>query len=152
MAWCENLSEALALVAAIDPIAPGSTTTTVTSDKIDMKDVRRVLFVISVGAIGAADTLDFTVYSGDATATITTSCGAITQLTGADDNKQVIVEVKGESLTAGHRYITGTMKMVAAGAAGLFVGSAIALADVARFEPISTIKPDLTTVDEIKVI
>lgn len=151
MGYTENLSQMLPIVATIDPqdYTAGTSTTTLTSDVIDMSKFRRVMFLIAVGTLGTACTVDFTVYKGTATATVTTSVGAITQLTAGDDNKQVVYEVKAESLGPTNRYVKGVLKLTNGGAADNEGAVVLALADVGRYEPSSAL--DLSTVDEIKV-
>jgi hypothetical protein len=140
----EALSENLAVVATLDPVSQGAAT--VTSDEIDMKLHRRVLFILMTGLIAATGTLDCKIQAA------TTSGGtfvdltgkAITQLTDADDNKQVLIEVTAEEVAAqGLRYVRASV--TAATAASLM--ALVALAGFSRYgDPESN---DLSTVDEI---
>ena len=89
-----NLTEQLAILATIDPA--DAATGTSTSDVIDMKYWGKVLWIIAGGTVASTGTIDFTVNSGTATGTVTTSVTDITQLTETDDNKQVLVEINDE--------------------------------------------------------
>lgn len=141
----ERLSEELALVSCIDPDAYG--TGAQTGDEIDMLYFERIIFIVSVGDMQSGSTVDFKVQEA------TTSGGSFTDLTGksitqltkagSDDNKQAIVEVKADELTAGYRYLQGILTV--AGAASDAVS--VALADTARWKPASDY--DLASVDEI---
>jgi len=135
-----RFSEEWAIVATIDPT--GDATGTSTTDTIDMKEVHEVVFIIMTETVAATGTVDFTVNSGDATATITTSVTAITQLTANDDDKQVVVGVRADSLTSGHRYVAGVL---AQGTANSEV-AVVALAK-RRYNPAN--EHDLATVAEI---
>ena len=145
MAYTEQLSEKLAVVATIDPVS--ATANTYYTDAIDMKYWRRVMFVVQVGVMASTGTLDFSIVEGTTTSPTAAMVPAkgITQLTAAstDDAKQVIVEVAAEELAAGNRYIRG--KLVTATAASLV--SVVALADVGRYKPENGY--DLASVDEI---
>lgn len=142
-----RLSEALAVVACIDPDA--YTTGTQDSDIIDMSKHARVIFIVMAGVLGSSATIDFAVW-GSAASTMTSQAAltgkSITQLTDAstDDDKQAIVEVTAEEVKAqGYRYIQGTLTVaVATSDAGV-----IALADHSRYHPASEL--DLASVDEI---
>ena len=147
MAYHPRLSEALALVACIDPDA--YTTGASNSDSIDMSKHARVMFIVMAGVLGSSATLDFAVWgdtaSGGSYATAITG-KSITQLTeaGTDADKQAIVEVTGEEVKAqGLRYIRGVMTVgVATSDCGV-----VALADHSRYAPASEL--DLASVDEI---
>jgi len=135
-----RFSEEWAIVATIDPT--GDATGTSTTDTIDMKEVHEVVFIIMTETVAATGTVDFTVNSGDATATITTSVTAITQLTASDDDKQVVVGVRADSLTSGHRYVAGVLEQGTA-------NSEVAVVALAkrRYNPAN--EHDLATVAEI---
>lgn len=142
-----RLSEALAVVATIDPDAYG--TGTQNTDVIDMRYHRRVIFIVMAGTLGSSATLDFavkgdTASNGSFTDTITGK--SITQLTdgGTDSDKQAIIEVTAEEAAAqGFRYLRGLATL---GAATSDYG-VVALAGHARYSPAS--EYDLATVDEI---
>lgn len=143
----QRLSEGLAVVATVDPAAIAAST--VNTDAIDMKNFRRVVFIVAVGTMGAGGTADFAVYgdtaSGGSYATAITG-KSITQLTkaGSDDNKQAIVEVTAEEVSAqGLRYIRGALVIGTATSPA----TVIALAGGLRHSPAS--EHDLASVDEI---
>lgn len=142
-----RLSEALALVATIDPDAYG--TGTQNTDVIDMKYHRRVIFIVMAGDLGSAATLDFAVKADTASNgsfTTTLNGKSITQLTqaGTDSDKQAIIEVTAEEVAAeGFRYLRGLATL---GAAASDYG-VVALASNNRYTPASDY--DLATVDEI---
>lgn len=141
----ERLTEALALVACIDPDA--YTTGTQGSDSVDMKLHRRAEFIVMAGDLGSSATLDFKLQgSADDSTWVDISGKSITQLTqaGTDSNKQAEVEITAEEAGAlGYRYIRGVMTVgVATSDAGV-----VALADFSRYGPAS--ENDLASVDEI---
>ena len=145
--YTERLSEALAIVACIDPDANG--TGALESDVIDMRYHRRVMFIVQVGTMASTSTLDFKVQEGlesDMSDAADLSGKSITQLTqaGTDSDKQAIVEVTAEEVAAaGGRYIWGVMTIAAAASdSGM-----VAIADSSRFSPAS--EYDLASVDEI---
>ena len=142
----ERLSDQLAVVATLDPESRAATGT-VTSDVVDMSNFHQVVFVLMVGTLGATDTIDLDIQEGTSTATFNTATAlkSITQLTGADDDKQVVVNVRGEDLTEGYRYIRAVLSH--GGTAATADVALVALADQARFKP--AIQFDLASVDEI---
>lgn len=137
----ERFYEDWALSATIDPNGTGSTTTA-TSDVIDMRDVEEVVFILSAGTLAAGCTVDLTVNSGTASGTVTTSVTSATQLINTDDNKQVIVAVKADSLADGHRYVN----CVATVATGV---GAISVVGLTRRKYSPANEHDLASVDEI---
>lgn len=140
MATNERLTELLSIEASIPALAAGTGTST--SDVIDMNEVHEVLWVISVGTVAATGTVDFTVNSGTASGTVTTSVTGITQLTANDDNKEVLVSVRSDSLTDGHRYIAGVLARGTANSNASVVGLCRR-----RYRPAN--EHDLASVDEI---
>lgn len=141
----ERLSEALPIVACIDPDAYG--TGSQVGDVIDMLYFERVMFIVMAGTLGVTATLDFKVQEcATSGGTFTDLTGkAITQLTqaGTDSDKQAIVEVKADEMTPGQRYLRGILTIgVATSDAGM-----VAVADTARWKPGSDL--DLASVDEI---
>ena len=130
MAFCERLSEQLALVATIDPIdVPG---TVAVSDIFSMQLHRRALFVLQTGATFVAGTV--LIQEGAAvgmtagtTATILT--GAATAITAVAS--QYLFEVSAEAMAAGNSFLRASI-------AGLTIGdfvSMVVLADVERYHP-----------------
>lgn len=146
----ENLlSDRLAVVATIDPDAYA--TGTQASDAIDMSVHREVMFIVQLGTLGSSATIDFYVMEcATSGGTYTRLTGkSITQLTdaGTDDDKQAIVNVSADELTAGYRYLKGSLRVgTAASDAGM-----IALAGKSRFSTAVTtsVYGDLASVDEI---
>ncbi len=136
----ERFTEQYALVATIDPT--GDATGTSTSDVIDCLDVTEVVFVLLLETVAATGTVDLTINSGTATGTVTTSVTAITQLTNADDDKQVIVSVLTDNLTAGHRYLAASLAQGTANSEAALVAFA-----KQKYSPAN--EHDLATVDEI---
>ena len=139
-----NLSERLAVVATIDPDAYGIGEQS--SDTIDMQYFDRVMFIVLAGDLGALATLDFKVQeSADGSTWSDLSGKSITQLTqaGGDSDKQAIVEVKADELSAGYRYVKGVMTVgTAASDCGM-----VAIAGDLRYSPAEDY--DLSSVDEI---
>lgn len=142
--YTEQLTEQLAVVATIDPDA--YTADAYTSDWIDMSQRRRALFVVMAGTLGTAATLDAKVQEATSAAGAGAqdlSGKAITQMVKAtDDDKQAIIEVVAEEMSAGFRYLALVMTV---GEATSDAG-AIALANVSRYKPDTD---DLASVAEI---
>ncbi len=141
--YTERLSEQLPVVATIDPQLVDNAT--VSSDLVDMETRRRVIFVLAIGATDI--TVDAKVREAqDASATgeQDLSGKAITQLSATDDNKQVVIEVTAEELSAGFTHLSLDV-IVGDGTAGAYV-SVVALADVSRYKPDTG---DLASVAEI---
>lgn len=137
--------EEWALIATIDPIDANNADSS--TDIIDMSKFSEVAFVIALGVINASATFDFAVYEDEASnmaGEAAMSGKSITQLTGAgsDGAKQAIVSVKAEELSAGCRYIRGTM----ANSAHSQLACVLAFA---RRKYESQTEDDLSTVDEI---
>jgi hypothetical protein len=113
-----------------------------------MSQFEQVMFVVMAGTLGSSATIDFQVYQSTAAnmGTPVVITGAlITQLTqaGTDSDKQAIVVVKQADLTAGYRYIQGSLTVgTATSDAGM-----IALGMYPTFGPASDY--DLASVDEI---
>lgn len=146
-----KLSEMLALVAAVDPDA--YTTGTQESDEIDMQMHREVMFILQVGTISAGSTIEFRIYEGtDNEGTAGENyqlLKAATDLGDSDDDKQVIINVRADELSAGYRWIKAAVKL--GGTADNVDASLVALADRTRFSHAvtSTSYGDLASVDEI---
>lgn len=140
------LTEKIAVVATIDPDA--YTTGAQTSDRVDMSKFQEVAFIVEVGALGSSATIDFKVQECTAATagTATDLAGkAITQLTqaGTDSDKQAIVNVRAEELSAGYRWLQGILTVgVATSDCGM-----IAIAGEPVYGPASD--NDLASVDEI---
>lgn len=141
--------QAVAVVACTDPDA--YTTATITDDIIDMANFEQVMFVVMAGTLGSSATIDFQVYQSTAanmSPEVVISGAAITQLTeaGTDSDKQAIVVVRQSDLTAGYRYIRGTLTVATATSdAGM-----LALGFYPTFGPATDY--DLTSVDEVKAL
>jgi len=143
----ERLSEQLAIVATIDPEAY-TTATTVSSDMINMENHHEAMFVIMLGTVAASTTVDFDVLEATASATgtnTTTAVASITQLGATDDDKQVVVTVRGEDMADGYSYLKGVLTI--GGVGGTVDLGAVAFGDRARYKPASV--NDLASVDEI---
>ena len=129
MAFCERLSEQLAVVATIDPQAAASGA--LTSDNFSMSLHRRALFILSIGA-GTAGNLvaiqEGTVNWTAGTATILTR--AVTAVATA--NSQFLFEVSAEAMAAGLTHLRAVITSVGADLLSLVV-----LADVERYHPAS---------------
>ena len=131
MAFCERLSEQLAIVATIDPIAIVGATTA-SAPVFSMAMHRRALFILQTGAVfGAATVL---IQEGAAvgmtagtTATILT--GALTAITAVAS--QYLFEVSGEAMADGMTFLRASL----AGCTPTDVLSMVVLADVERYHP-----------------
>lgn len=94
------LSEVVSVIAAFDP---SSSATTVATDAFDMKKWEKVMGILLVGAFATSGTLDAKfVESATSNGTFTTHVASksITQLTDADLNKQVIVNLSAAEVQA----------------------------------------------------
>jgi len=143
MSYTTRLTEQLALVATIDPDA--YTAAAYTSDWVAMKNRRRAIFVLMVGDLGTSATVDFVVKEAtDGSGTDAQTLKSATQLTqaGTDSDKQVIIEVEAEELSAGFTHLAA---VVTIGTATSDMGL-VAFADVSRYQPDTG---DLASVDEI---
>ena len=141
MAFCERLSEQLAVVATIDPQA--GATGAVTSDVISMVNHRRALFILSRGA-GVAGTL---VQIQEANAGFTAGTAVILTRAAtacAAANSQYLFEVTAEALGAGLTALRAVVTSI-----GTDLISLVALADVIRYHPASDY--DLASVASIQV-
>jgi len=145
MAFCERLSEQLALVATIDPADISGLPQN--SDIFSMELRRRALFILSTGAtVNAPGILVQIREAADAAATATTAViltALATAVTATDS--QFLFEVTAEAMAAGYTYLVGT---VDAGA-GATLASMVVLADVVRYHPASD--GDLGSVVSIQV-
>lgn len=141
-----KLSEKLAVVASIDPDAYG--TGAYTSDWVDLSKFRRVLFLILAGTLGSSATLDAKLQEatdGSGSGNQDISGKAITQLTeaGTDSDKQAVLEVQDDELSAGFTHVALVLTV---GTATSDAG-AVGIAGVPRYHPASD--NDLASVDEI---
>ena len=131
MAFCERLSEQLALVATIDPADISGAAQN--SDIFSMQLHRRALFILSTGAtVNAPGILVQIREAVDAAATATTAVilsATAAAVTATDE--QFLFEVSAEAMADLHTYLVGT---VDAGA-GATLASMVVLADVERYHP-----------------
>ena len=128
MAFCQRLSEQLAIVATIDPVA--LTGTVATSDVFSMALHRRALFILQTEAVfGAATVLiqEGPVVGMTGSATILT--GASTAITAAAS--QYLFEVSGEAMAAGNSFLRCSIT----GMTGGDIISMLVIADVERYAP-----------------
>ena len=133
MAFCERLSEQLAVVGTIDPADISGAAQD--SDIFSMQLHRRALFILSTGATVNAPGILVQIREGlDAAMTATTAAilsAAATAVTATDS--QFLFEVSAEAMQAGYTYLSGR---VDAGA-GATLASMVVLADVERYHPAS---------------
>ena len=136
-------SEKFAVVATIDPDV--LTVTTHSSDGVDMSLFESVTAIAMVGTLGSGATVICKVTSGSNNVAFgnTVKTAATLLETDTDSDKQVVINVRGEDLTAGDRYIR--LEMVVGTASS--DGGGIVLGHNARYAPASD--NDLSTVDEI---
>ena len=129
MAFCERLSEQLAVVATIDPQA--GATGALTSDDFSMSLHRRALFILSIGAGTAGNLVNIqegTVNWTAGTATILTRAATAV----ATANSQFLFEVSAEAMAAGLTHLRAQVTTV-----GADLLSMVVLADVERYHPAS---------------
>lgn len=146
MAW--KPSEKAAIVATIDPAS--MTANTYVSDYVDMADFEQVMAILLLGAITTNGTVDAKLVQAtdsSGTGVKDISGAAVTQLTkaGSDDNKQVILQTRGDLLDVegGFRYVA--LSVTTATAASL--GAAVVLGFNPTYGP--AYANDLASVDEI---
>ena len=143
MAFCERLSEQLAVVATIDPQAGG--TGALTTDVFSMAMHRRALFILSTGAGTAGCAVAIQEAAGTAfTAGTATILAAAATAVGVTANTQNLFEVSAEAMGAGLTALRGVFTSV-----GADLISVVVLADVERYHPASD--RDLATVINIQV-
>ena len=105
-------SEEWAIVGTVDPVA--QTAATVYTDDVDMSLFEQVMFVVMTGALGTGGTVVASIASGTAaspTTDVTNKVAATLDDSPAndDDNVQVIINLRGDELTEGHRYVRGKL-------------------------------------------
>ena len=132
MAFCERLSEQLAVIATIDPIAI-TASGSATSDVFSMALHRRALFILKTGAVlgGVTVLIQENAASAFTAGTGTLLTGAATAVTAAAS--QYLFEVSAEAMSDGFIWLRAQV-------AGLVIGDVIdmtVLADVERYHPAS---------------
>ena len=141
MAFCERLSEQLAVIATIDPQA--GATGALTSDVFSMAMHRRALFLLSKGAGTAGCTVAIQEGTTNWTAgTATILSAAATAVAVA--NTQHLFEVSAEAMAAGLTELRAVVTSVATDLLSLIV-----LADVERFGPASDRDLPTTTIQGV---
>ena len=130
MPFCERLSEHLAVVATIDPIA--AATAAATTDAFSMSMHRRALFILQTGATVGTGIL-CNIQEGTAnwtagTATILTRAAAAAAATAS----QYLFEVSAEAMGAGLTELRGVFDPT-----GASIYAVVVLADVERYHPAS---------------
>ena len=138
MAYCERLSEQLAIIATIDPVAIVGTASN--SDIFAMTNHRRALFILQTGAVFVAATvlIQDNVAQAFTAGTATLLTGAVGTVTAI--NSQYLYEVSAAALGVGRIWLRGRVQ----GATPTDVISMVVLADVDRYKPAS--QYDLGTV------
>ncbi len=131
MTYCERLSEQLAIVATIDPVAIAGSTTV--SDVFVMTNHRRALFILQTGAVfgqaGVAIQENNAAAFTAGTATLLT--GAATTVTAAAS--QYLYEVTASAMGVGFQWL----RCAIVAATPTDVISMVVLADVDRYKPAS---------------
>jgi len=130
----EQLTQALTVLAKLDPVSQGTGTTQPMTD-IDIKLVRRLLIVLQIGSVGGAGTVDAKLRASKTSGGTYTDItgGAITQVTTS--NKVVTLEVRDDQLEsivgAGYRYAQLSLTI---GGNSVLVGG-VALGGEAEYKP-----------------
>lgn len=100
-------NERVAVAAAVDPqvLQDG----TYGTDAVDMARFHEALFIVMVGSVPTGGSLAFKLQeSPNGSSGWQDLAGkAITTLSDTNDNKQAIVQVKSEQLSAGYRFVRG---------------------------------------------
>jgi hypothetical protein len=110
-------SEEWAVVGQIDPVSQGAGT--VYSDNIDMSLFEQIIVLGQFGALGTAATADLGIASAATTNPTTLISGKSgTQLVDSpadnDNNKQIVINLRGDELTEGHRYVRAVLTVATA--------------------------------------
>ena len=102
--YTEQMTQANAIVAKLDPVSQGTGTTTPMTD-IDGSKYRRLLFILQIGSVGAAGTVDAKLRESKTAggAYQDVAGAAITQVTTS--NKIVTIEIRPEQLDPGYQYV-----------------------------------------------
>ena len=143
MAFCERLSEQLAVIATIDPV--NAATAAAVTDVFSMSMHRRALFILQTGATVGTGILVNIREAVDALATATTAViltRAVTAVTAVAS--QYLFEVSAEAMADGYTYLAGTFDPT-----GATIYAVVVLADVERYHPASD--RDLASVVAIQV-
>jgi len=130
MAFCERLSEQLAVVATVDPT--NAVTLITTTDIFSMAMHRRALFILMTGATVGTGVLcnieEGPVVGMTGSAVIltraATACAAVDSI--------YLFEVSGEAMAAGNSFLRGRFTPT-----GATMFSCVVLADVERYHPAS---------------
>jgi hypothetical protein len=136
----EKVSEALALLATINPVSQGAGTAV--SGWVSMADMARLLAVVNVGVFGASATVDAklqqaTSAAGAGAKDVTSK--AITQLVAAGgNNRQALINLRAGELDVAGGFIFVQLSITVATAATLVSGSLLGLA---KYEPASALNP-----------
>lgn len=140
-------SEKVAVVATVDPDA--NATGAFNTDWIAIKDFQQAMFVVMVGTIAGGGTVDFKVQEADDStggnaATLASGTLNITQLTTADNDEQIIVNVDSEMLSNTFTHVRGVLQITTAAADSAVLGLGL----LPRYGPANA--NDLASVGEIK--
>lgn len=138
-------SEEWAVIGTIDPVS--QTAATVYTDDVDMSLFEQVMLVAMTGALGTGGTIIASLASGTAASPTTdvtgkTSATLADSPATADDNQQVIVNLRGDELTEGHRYVRGK---VIVGVATSLIGGVL----LGKAKSLPSSDNDLASVSEI---
>lgn len=141
----DKLSEALALVATIDPDA--NTSGVFWTDNVDMQDFDEALFALLLGTGVTTGTYTLALYE-DTTAGTGTGAQAISGkgaagLTTGSNDKQSLIHLRATDLSQGYRYARGRLLLSGAGADA----AVVAFGGRPRYHPASDY--DLASVSEI---
>lgn len=142
----QRMTEMIGLMDVIDTTAAGTGTSN--SAGIDMTLVDEVIYTLITGDIAATGTVDMEIQeSQTSNFAATQSLGSITQLTDADDNKQVRVLVTNDSISDGYRYVRAQVVRATANSVITTIGEGNNAAD---YGPAS--KYNLSSVAETVII
>jgi len=144
MAFCERLSEQLAVVGTIDPISQGAAL--ISTDVVDMSLHRRCLFTLLTGAtVGAGGVL---VEIQEGTVAVPNSAVILTSLAAAVATvaSQYIWEVSAEAMADTYTVLRGDFTPAAAGPTLMAV---LVQADVERYHPGSDRNLATTTISGV---
>lgn len=139
-------SERVAVCAVVAPIDGNGTT--IKTGAVDMSKFREAMFILQLGVLNASGTITAIAIQESATTTdgdfaAMSPAKTAANLDGADDGKQVVMNVKAEELTPSKRYV----RFVATVSAHSQLVAVLGLGMRPVYSPATD--DDATTVDEV---
>ncbi len=143
----EKLSEALAVLGAINPTSQAAGS--VTSGWVSMSDLRRILALIQVGTFGVSATVDANVQqaqdsSGTGAKPIGSGKAIVQMLAAGGNNVQALINVQAEELDVNNGFdyveLTITVGVAATETAGVIIGGSARYSPSSAFNAVSVVQ------------